>query len=233
MDHAKYLGALIDNKLNWSFQINSINLKLSKGIGLLAKIRHYVPSSVLKSLYYSFINPYIDYNLLNWGMAATTNLNSVNIKIKKAIRIISFKEPDSPTSPLFKNLEILPLEKSIELKIAKFMWRLYNGFLPESLSNNFRSNDRTNFSNSLSRLESLKRFVRFSGPKLWNELPHTITSKTTLNSFSNSLKKYFIYGTIHNTNTNITNNSNNRGNHRSRLDNNVGLNRPFISRWNT
>ena len=38
---AKYLGVLIDNKLNWESHINSINLKLSKGIGLLAKIRHF------------------------------------------------------------------------------------------------------------------------------------------------------------------------------------------------
>ena len=167
-------------------------------------------------------------------MAATTNLNSVNLKIKKAIRIISFTEHDSPTAPLFKNLEILPLEKSIELKNAKFMWRLYNGFLPETLSNNFRSNVRTNFSNSISRLESLKRFVRFSGPKLWNELPQTITNKTTLNSFSNSLKIFFIHGTIYNTNnTNTTNNNNYRGTHRSRLDNNSGLNSPFIPRWNS
>ena len=30
VDHAKYLGALIDNKLNWSYQINAVNLKLSK-----------------------------------------------------------------------------------------------------------------------------------------------------------------------------------------------------------
>ena len=91
-------------------------MKLSKGIGLLAKIRHFVPSSILRSLYYSFINPYIDYNLLNWGMAAITNLNTVNQKIKKAVRIISFKNNDHPTDPLFKELEILPLDKSIELK---------------------------------------------------------------------------------------------------------------------
>ena len=98
---AKYLGALIDNKLNWTPQINAVNLKLSKGLGLLAKIRHYVPSSVLKSLYYSFINPYIDYNLLNWGMAAPSNLNSVNLKIKKAVRIIAFKGRDHHTDPTY------------------------------------------------------------------------------------------------------------------------------------
>ena len=166
-------------------------------------------------------------------MASTTNLNSVNLKIKKAIRIISFKERDDHTDPLFKDLEILPLEKSIELKNAKFMWKLINGILPESLSNNFRSNERTNISNSISRLESLKRFIRFSGPKLWNELPQCITSKPTLNSFSNALKKYFIYGTIYvNINTRgNTNNNSNHSNHASRLDNNTGLNRRFVSRW--
>ena len=235
---AKYLGALIDNKLNWTPQINAVNLKLSKGLGLLAKIRHYVPSSVLKSLYYSFINPYIDYNLLNWGMAAPSNLNSVNLKIKKAVRIIAFKGRDHHTDPLFKELEILPREKSIELKNAKFMWRFVNGHLPESLSCILRSNERTNYSNSISRLESLKRFIRFSGPKLWQELPNCIKNKPSLKSFSNALKNFFIHGNINNTNTtNIRSTSNrqnnNRGNHASRLDNNRGLNQPFVSRWNT
>ena len=164
VDHAKYLGALIDNKLNWSYQINAVNLKLSKGIGLLAKIRHYVPSSILRSLYYSFLNPYIDYNLLNWGMAAPTNLDTIHRKIKKAVRIISFKTSDDHTDPLFKELEILPLDKSIELKNAKFMWRLKNGFLPESLAKNFRNNERTNVTNRISRLESLKGFILFAGP---------------------------------------------------------------------
>ena len=228
VDHAKYLGALIDNKLNWSYQINAVNLKLSKGLGLLAKIRHYVPSSILRSLYYSFINPYIDYNLLNWGMAAPSNLETVNRKIKKAVRIISFKNSEYHTDPLFKELEILPLDKSIELKNSKFMWKLKNGFLPESLANNFRNNARTNVTNSMSRLDSLKRFTLFAGPKLWNELPSRITTKPSLNCFSNSLKKYLIFGTIDiNLNTRVTSS----GTHISRLDNNTGLNRPFVSRW--
>ena len=63
VDFAKYLGVLIDNKLNWTNQIDAINLKLSKGTGLLAKIRHYAPKTVLRSLFFSFINPHTDYNL--------------------------------------------------------------------------------------------------------------------------------------------------------------------------
>ena len=57
VDHAKYLGVLVDNKLNWSHQINAVNLKLSKGTGLRAKIRHNVPNGVPRSLYFSFMNP--------------------------------------------------------------------------------------------------------------------------------------------------------------------------------
>ena len=150
------------------------------------------------------------------------------------MRIISFKNSDHHTDPLFKDLEILPLDKSIELKNAKFMWRLKNGFLPETLANNFRNNDRTNVPNSISRLESLKRFILFAGPKLWNELPSGIINKPSLNSFSNALKKYFIYGTIDiNLNTRGTRGTHNtHGTHISRLDNNTGLNRTFVSRWN-
>ena len=207
VDHAKYLGALIDNKLKWSYHINAVSLKNSKGIGLLAKARHYVPSSTLRPLYFSFMNSYIDYNLLNYGMASDTNLNVINLKIKKAVRIICFKDNDDPTEPLFKELGILPLDKSIELKYAKFMWRLHNGFLPGSLSKNFRHNNRTGYSMTYSRLASLNQYVLFAGPKLWRELPKELTNKPSLDSFTRAYKIYlgYNYNNINNDNNNSTN----------------------------
>ena len=192
VEFAKYLGVLIDNKLNWSYQINAIILKLSKGTGLLAKIRHFAPSSTTRSLYFSFMNAYIDYNLLNWGMAAPTNLDPINKKIKKALRIISYKDSDHPSIPLFKDLRILPLVNAIEMKNAKFMWKLVNGYLPKSLAAHFNSNERTLYSNSLSRLSSLSQFVLYSGPVFWKKLPLKIRQSKTLNSFSNSLMDHLL-----------------------------------------
>ena len=148
--------------------------------------------TTLRSLYFSFMNLYTDYNLLNWGMAATTNLSPINLKLKKAVRIMSFKDSDHHAAPLFKELEILPLDKSIELTNAKFMWKLYNGYLPVSLAKNFNLNHRNQISNSLSRLESLKKFILFTGPLQWRDLPTSITSKPSLKSFSHALKEYFL-----------------------------------------
>ena len=52
--HLKYLGIIIDNKLNWKSHINELSKTLGKAIGLLGKIRHFVTSSTLKHLYQSF-----------------------------------------------------------------------------------------------------------------------------------------------------------------------------------
>ena len=156
-------------------------------------VRHYVPNGVPRSLYFSFLNPYIDYNLLNWGMAAPTNLNPLNLKLKKAMCIMSFvKDSDYPSTPLFKDLKILPLTQSIEMKYAKYIWKLKNGVLPNCLSSNFTSNVRTQYSRSFSRLKSVNRFILYEGPRIWDRLPVNITNKPSITSFSNSLKSYFL-----------------------------------------
>ena len=141
-------------------------------------------------------------------MASSTNLNVINIKVKKAVRIISFKGRDEHTAPLFKDLQILPLDKSIELKYGKFMWKMHNNYLPNSITKNFRSNSRTNFSLSLSRLESLKQFILFAGPQHWSQLPLDITTKPSLDSFSKAYKKYLGFNDNINNNVNVNTSTN-------------------------
>ena len=193
---AKYLGVIIDNKLNWNEQINAINLKLSKGIGLLSKIRHYVPKSVLRSLYYAFINSHIEYNLLNWSTSTVTNLNSININMKKAIRIMCFKPRDEPSLPLFKSLGILPLDRAIKLRQGKFMWKLVNNYLPLSLSSNFTSHTitvKSQFAMPAPRLDLASRHINYAGIKLWNEIPVRIKQSKTPKAFSKNFQQYLLY----------------------------------------
>ena len=137
--NTKYLGVIIDNKLDWKTHIQAVNTKLSKGIGLLSRVRHYVPKNVLKSLYYSFINPHIEYNLLNWSCTSKTNLECIKTSMKKAIRIITFSKRQDHTLPLFHKLEILPLDSCIKLKQATFMWKFEHNFLPTAIMANFNT----------------------------------------------------------------------------------------------
>ena len=111
-----HLGVLIDDKLTWKNQILHVNTKLRKGIAILSKIKDVVMKSTLKTLYYFFIYPHLDYNLMNWSSAAPTNLNSITISNKKAIRTILSKNNREPSLSLFKKLEILPFREIINFK---------------------------------------------------------------------------------------------------------------------
>ena len=38
-DHIKYLGVLMDEHLSWKNQINSVSKKISRGVGILSKLK--------------------------------------------------------------------------------------------------------------------------------------------------------------------------------------------------
>ena len=88
--YIKYLGIMMDEKLTWNQHIHHVNLKLSKGIGIIAKLRHLLCKSAIKMIYYSFIQPYINYGLLNWGCATNKNLDCIKKSMDKVIRLIVY-----------------------------------------------------------------------------------------------------------------------------------------------
>ena len=44
----KYLGVFIDEHLKWDAQLQHINNKLTKNVGILFKLRYYMPINALK-----------------------------------------------------------------------------------------------------------------------------------------------------------------------------------------
>ena len=108
-DHGKYLGVLIDYKLSWKNHIDSITLKLSKTIGLLSKIRHFVPFHTFVSIYNCLVVPYLRYGLIAWGQASKTLLKKLLIFQKRALRFICFADRCDHAIPLFLRAKILPI----------------------------------------------------------------------------------------------------------------------------
>jgi len=60
----KYLGVILDDKLNWRPQIEKLMTQLSKSCGMLFKLKHYTNISVFKSVYFAFSIPTV-FNLFN------------------------------------------------------------------------------------------------------------------------------------------------------------------------
>ena len=57
-----YLGVIIDCNLNWKAHVHELSKKLARSIGVLSKLRHFVPMGILIRLYYSIIFPFLIYS---------------------------------------------------------------------------------------------------------------------------------------------------------------------------
>ena len=190
----KYLGVLIDNKLNWKAHIAHVKTKLSKGNGMISKIRYYVNDHCLLNLYYAFIQSHLNYNLLNWTSTYPSNIKSINLKVKASIRLISFKNKYEHTKPLFLNKAILPFNELINYQKGNFLWKISNGYIQSPLSEIFLINNynryRFNLPNPLNTLDKNK--LVYSSIKYWNSLPIHIRKVTTLNNFKLKQKKHLM-----------------------------------------
>ena len=56
-NQVKYLGLIFDSNLNWKPYLHELSKEVSRGIGVLSKIRYYVNRNILHQLYYSIIYP--------------------------------------------------------------------------------------------------------------------------------------------------------------------------------
>ena len=63
-DIVKYLGVIIDNKLNWKTHIEHICSKIVKGSWALTRLKKYVSKQTLIKIYYSMIYSHCDHDIL-------------------------------------------------------------------------------------------------------------------------------------------------------------------------
>ena len=105
----KFLGLHIDNKLSWRTHIHVDYLCkiISRNIGIINRLKLYLPQHILFSVYTTLISSYINYGILAWGNAAQTILNRLFLLQKKALRIITKSSFIAHTDPLFFHNKIL------------------------------------------------------------------------------------------------------------------------------
>ena len=66
VNYVKYLGVYIDADLSWKHHIEYISQKVSTSVGIIAKLRHFVPRQTLLSIFHSLISPYLTYGICAW-----------------------------------------------------------------------------------------------------------------------------------------------------------------------
>ena len=114
---SKYLGVIIDNKLNFKTHIHNIESKVSRSVGILSKFQFLLPSSTLFQLYYTLVHPYLIYDLLLWGCTFPSYLSKLQSFQNKAVRTVSNSKFKAP----LKKLAVLKTIDLYNLELGKIM----------------------------------------------------------------------------------------------------------------
>ena len=196
----KYLGVIIDYKLNWTQHIAHVKNKISKGIGIMYRARNYLSKVSMRKLYYSYIYPYLIYCIEVWGISPHTHLKPLLLLQKKIVRIMTFSSYYAHTAPIFKDLKILTIDKLIVHRIGITMYKYSNGLLPDVFNTLYIKNSEIHTYSTRSKdlyhvLPGTQTFSNISA-KIWNSLTVNINVNVTFIKFKESLKLYLLNNTL-------------------------------------
>ena len=60
-----FLGLTINETMTWSSHVGKIASKIGRTVGVLHKLKHYLPKDVLKTIYNSLISPHLHFGVLS------------------------------------------------------------------------------------------------------------------------------------------------------------------------
>ena len=112
--------------------IDQIALRISNTVGLLAKLRYFVPRITLINIYESLILPHVSYGLTVWGMASKCYINEILILQKRAFRFINFSHLKEHAVPLFIEANSLPVNFLRYEAVSCRMYDIQNGIAPKN-----------------------------------------------------------------------------------------------------
>ena len=178
-----FLGLVIDENVSWHAHTNLIWGKISRVSGILNRLKHHLPTNILRMLYNSLVLPHLNYSILVWGH----NHTKVQKLQKKIIRIISNSKYNAHTDPIFKSMNLLKITDILHLKALLFYYKYTKNTLPEYMlhlplipgneihTHNTRSSQQLRPNSSNMRLT--ERCIDIFVPKIINSTQQNIVEK--------------------------------------------------------
>ena len=196
----KNLGVLFDQHLTMAEQIGATCKKAFYHLHRISRIKKHLSSSAVAQLVHAFVTSTLDYNnSLLFGLP-DTQISRLQRLQNCAARLVVGSTRYESITPHLKRLHWLPIRKRIDFKVATLTFRCLQETAPSYLTElvtryrparSLRATD----SRSLDLVVPLANTVRYgdrafqnAAPRLWNSLPPSVKSSSSLSQFRSRLK---------------------------------------------
>ena len=166
--------------------IKMLENKLSRSLGILHKTKSFLPTYILRKLYYAFIHTHLNFGLLICSATPKSNLTKLIRIQNKATRLLAGADWKTHAPPLYSKLNILSLNRLMTHVIAKFMHKHYLGKLPKNFNDYLTLISSVHFRTTRNSLKlyqyfipqfptnKLQRGIKYKGSKIWNSVPEEL-----------------------------------------------------------
>ena len=199
----KFLGVVLNDRLNWSDHKTYIKTKISKNIGILNRCRKILNLNDILTMYNSFVLPYLSYCLPLWGNSHIPENDIIKKIQNKTLRLISNTKRTQKAWAKLSHLKILPIEDLYKLEVAKVCHNHIYGKLPITFENNVmpklsvmmhtantrQSTDINYHFDTASKLTMANKSFTAECVRIWNNIPYDIKRQTSLKIFSIDFSK--------------------------------------------
>ena len=192
----KFLGIILDNKLNFKNHIDKISNKVKSANGILWKLSQYVPSQVLKKIYYTLVYPFLIYGVEIWGNSSQVGLNRLSRLVHTAQKRTKSQTNLAHNSKIFLSVSqihqfytLLRCYKYYKLKSNTYFYEKFSSRHPTH-DINTRFNHNNNFNTPPIAISKMFCSFFISGITFWNALPPCIRDCNNISSFKNKTKRY-------------------------------------------
>ena len=186
----KMLGVVIDSELTWNQHLELTIKKLSRNVFLLTKLKKYVQYRHLRMFFNAQVMSHLNYASTLWDGCSQLIFKKINSIHRRAVKKITNNQTLN-TDQKLQTLTILPLKKQLEFNKLLLIHKIYNEKTPSYLYNTITKASCRYYSKNLiipkPKLDLYKTSLSFSGATLWNELPNSLKSITSINSFKRKL----------------------------------------------
>lgn len=195
----KYLGVIIDSRLNMKAHVEYICKKVAKKIGFLARISRKLPIQHRILLYKSIISPHFEYCPSILFTCGENEFGKLQKLQNRAMRVILKCRKTTSISSMLDALCWMSVKQRIVYQTLMLVFRIKNKLAPDCVNQNVKyvSDDAqhqvrnaNDFRLQRVNKKSTTKTIFYKGLETFNRLPNEIKNETNVNKFKRLLLKY-------------------------------------------
>lgn len=203
-NEVKYLGIIVDNKLDFKTHIEKLCAKIAKKINFINRIKHNVSAETLKNIYNTIVLPHFDYCSSILFMCNEQSICNLQKLQSRGMRTILSCRRLTSRKLMLTQLNWMSVRQRIYFNAFLFIFKVKNNLMPTYLTRKlnyvhaeqpYLLRNRDHFRVPAVRRVANDNHILNKGLRMFNQLPNELRNETVLNIFKhlciNYVKKNF------------------------------------------